>query len=211
MARRALPKLDPQVDFSDNFRIGEDLTPGDPNRWFERAAPLVVEVGSGKGRFLLRSGEEHPDVNFLGIELAPRYAQFIAYRAARKNLRNVRAVHGDALRLFRDVLPDESIKEVHVYFPDPWWKKRHHKRRVMTPAFVADVSRVLKSDGRLHFRTDVRQYHEGSLEILAQALRLQGPIDVPEVEDAERDCRTHRELRCHAAGEPIYRAEFVKQ
>jgi tRNA (guanine-N7-)-methyltransferase len=176
---------------------------------FGRAAPLEVEIGSGKGMFLASAGAARPERNFLGIELAKSYAHVAAARAAKQKLSNVRVIAGDALRVFSQILPDASAASVHIYFPDPWWKKRHHKRRVMTPALVKDVERVLQPGGALHFWTDVEEYFRNSLDLLASETTLEGPLDVPErPPEHDLDYRTHFERRMRLGGKPVYRAEF---
>jgi tRNA (guanine-N7-)-methyltransferase len=213
MGRRALPRIDLNVDLSRHFRTVEELV---ADRWepvalFGRKAPLEVEVGSGKGLFLQNAAIAHPEHDFLGIEVAFKYARFIAYRLAKRSISNAIAVHGDGLRLFREAIPADSLAAVHVYFPDPWWKARHHKRRVMTEAFLADVTRTLRSGGRLHFWTDVKEYFDNTLELIAHATPLTGPVDVRE-KPAEHDLdyRTHFERRMRLHNEPVYRCEFIK-
>ena len=132
MGRRSLRKIDPTIDLSRHLRGVEELPrPWDRGVLFGRAAPLEVEIGSGKGLFLRTAAAARPEVDFLGVEIARRYAEFTAAALAKQNLPNAVVVYGDALRLFRELLPEASLAAVHVYFPDPWWKKRHKKRRVM--------------------------------------------------------------------------------
>jgi tRNA (guanine-N7-)-methyltransferase len=121
-------------------------------------------------------------------------------------------VHGDGLKLFRDILPTASLAAVHVYFPDPWWKKRHRKRRVLNKPFLADVVRTLAATGKLHFWTDVEEYFDSTLKLIADVAALQGPIEVPE-RPAEHtlDYRTHFERRTRLHGDRVYRAEFIKR
>lgn len=213
MGRRALPKFDPATDLSRHFRTVEQLCAGpwDPAAWFGRTAPLEVEVGSGKGLFVQNASLGTPERDFLGIELAFRYARHTASRLAKRNIPNAVAVHGDALRLFRELIPAASLAAVHVYFPDPWWKARHHKRRVMNEGFLADVVRTLQPGGRLHFWTDVKEYYDGSLELIAQHTALAGPLEVPErPAEHDLDFRTHFERRTRLHEEPVYRAEWVR-
>jgi tRNA (guanine-N7-)-methyltransferase len=214
VGRRALPRIDPTLDLSRHHRTVEALLaePWDPAGLFGRQAPLEVEVGSGKGLFLQTAALAQPEHNFVGIEVATKYARFIAYRLAKRQLQNALAVHGDALALFREKIPDGSLEGVHVYFPDPWWKARHHKRRVMTEAFLADVVRTLRPGGKLHFWTDVKEYFDGTLELIAQTTPLVGPIAVPEkTAEHDLDYRTHFERRMRLHGEPVYRSEFAKE
>jgi tRNA (guanine-N7-)-methyltransferase len=213
MARRALRKLDPSLDLSRHYREFEELPrPWDERALFGRDAPLEVEVGSGKGLFLANAAARNPEHNFLGIELALRYAQHVGGRLAQRNIPNAVIVHGDGLRIFREILPDRSLAAVHVYFPDPWWKKRHKKRRVMNEVLLKDVERTLEPGGRLHFWTDVDEYFQTTLLLIAEVTRLQGPFEVPEPpSEHDLDYRTHFERRTRLAAGPVYRAEFQKK
>jgi tRNA (guanine-N7-)-methyltransferase len=212
MGRRALRNVDPSIDLSVHLKTFDQLPrPWDVAVLFGRVAPLEVEVGSGKGLFLRGAAAERPEADFLGIEVVRKYAQFAAAGLAKAGLGNVRVVHGDALRIFAELLPDDSLAAVHVYFPDPWWKKRHKKRRVLRESFLRDVERSLQSGGTLHFWTDVEEYFQTTLELLSSCTSLLGPLLVPET-PAEHDMayRTHFERRVRLASEPVYRAEFKK-
>jgi tRNA (guanine-N7-)-methyltransferase len=212
MGRRALRKIDPSIDLTGHLKLFEQLPrPWDAAALFQRAAPLEIEVGSGKGLFLRNAAADRPEVDFLGIEVARKYAQFAAAGLAKDGLPNALVVHGDAIRLFHELLPDGSLAAVHVYFPDPWWKKRHRRRRVMRDSFVRDVERTLRPGGALHFWTDVEEYFQTTLELLATETRMLGPLPVPET-PAEHDMayRTHFERRVRKASEPVYRAEFTR-
>ena len=179
---------------------------------FESDAPLEIDVGSGKGLFLFTAAASCPQHNFLGIELAGKFARFAAAKLARQNIDNARVVHADALRVFREILPDESVAAVHVYFPDPWWKKRHKKRRVMTAMFVRDVARALSAGGHLHFWTDVREYFETTLDLIAQETQLAGPQGVDERPAAhDMDFLTHFERRTRLGDRRVYRALFCRK
>lgn len=210
MGRRALRKVDPSIDLSRHFRSLTDLpTPLEPQTLFERPAPLEIEVGSGKGLFLTSASGAVPEHNFLGIEIAKKYAQFIAARLSRSDRKNAVIIEGDGLRLFREMLPSACAAAVHVYFPDPWWKKRHKKRRVLNADFLRDAFRVLASDGRLHFWTDVEEYFVSTLELIKAETSFEGPLAVDErPADHDLDYRTHFERRTRKNGEPVYRAEF---
>ncbi len=212
MGRRTLPKIDPRLDYSQHLLTFEQL----PQPWntasvFGREAPLEIEVGSGKGLFLAAAAATDPEANYLGIEIAGKYARFAASRLAKRELDNARLISGDALRLFREILPGGLLRAVHVYFPDPWWKARHRKRRVLNPAFATDVARVLQLGGRLHFWTDVEEYYQTTLEMMA-TLPIWSPPQVVSERPAEHDLdyRTHFERRMRLHGKPIYRAEFVR-
>lgn len=212
MGRRALRKIDPSIDLTGYLKTFEQLPrPWDAAALFGRAAPLAVEVGSGKGLFLRSAAAAQPDMDFLGVEVARKYAEFTAAGLAKAGLRNALIVQGDGLRLFQELLPDNALAAVHVYFPDPWWKKRHRRRRVMRESFVRDIERTLQPGGSLHFWTDVEEYFQTSLELLAASTKLAGPLPVPET-PAEHDMayRTHFERRVRMANEAVYRSEFRK-
>jgi tRNA (guanine-N7-)-methyltransferase len=213
MARRALRKIDPALDLGGRLRTVDELpSPWQPALLFGRQAPLEVEVGTGKGLFLASAAANVPDHDFLGIEVSEKYARYAAARLAKRQLTNACVVYGDALRVFRERLPDASLAAVHVYFPDPWWKARHKKRRVMNAGFLRDVERTLVSGGRLHFWTDVEEYFSSTLDLVRQVTGLDGPFDVPErLPEHDLDYRTHFERRTRISGEPVYRAEFVRR
>jgi tRNA (guanine-N7-)-methyltransferase len=213
MGRRALRPIDPTLDLSRHLFVLEELAPAwDAAALFGREAPLEIEVGSGKGLFLSAAAAGDPQANFLGIEIMAKYARFAAARLAQRELANARMMHGDAQHFFKAWLGDACLRAVHVYFPDPWWKARHKKRRVMNEPFLRDVERTLVPGGRLHFWTDVEEYFNTSLELLAATTGLAGPYEVAEQPaDHDLDYRTHfeRRMRLHAA--PVYRAEFAKR
>jgi tRNA (guanine-N7-)-methyltransferase len=212
MGRRALRRIDPALDLSRHFVTLEALAqPLDKAALFGRDAPLEIEVGSGKGLFLAAAAAGEPQADFLGIEILGKYARYVAARLAQRELSNARIVHGDAQHLFASWLPDASVRAVHVYFPDPWWKARHKKRRVMNEPFVAQVERVLVPGGRLHFWTDVEEYFHTALATLEEHTKLAGPHPVQEKPaDHDLDYRTHFERRMRLNGEAVYRAEFEK-
>ena len=125
---------------------------------FGNANPVEVEVGTGKGLFLLNAAVARPGTNFLGIEIVRKYQLYAATRYAIRNLPNVKTACADATAVLRDFVPAASVAAVHVYFPDPWWKARHKKRRVFTPAFAALAARALAPGGRLYIASDVEEY-----------------------------------------------------
>ena len=211
MGRRTLRRIDPRIDLREYlYALEQFALPYDMTSLFDRLAPLEIEVGSGKGLFLDTASAEFPDHNYLGIEVARRYARYTAARLARGQRTNARVLEGAAAQLFDQFLESDQVHAVHVYFPDPWWKKRHHKRRVMNDRFLRNVQRVLAPAGRLHFWTDVQDYYERTLERIAAVTSLQGPEQVcehPVTHDL--DYRTHFERRTRLQNLPVYRAEFV--
>jgi len=213
MGRRALRKIDPSLDLSRHLKTFDQLPrPWRPEVLFGRRAPLEVEIGSGKGLFLRTAAAARPDRDFLGIEIAGRYARFAAAGLARRGLTNAVVVIADAVQAMEEILPDRSVAAIHVYFPDPWWKRRQKKRRVMRESFVRDIARALESGGVLHFWTDVEEYFHTAIGLFREASELEGPLDVPEKPALDHmDYRTHFERRTRLRGEPVYRALFRKQ
>ncbi len=212
MPRRAPRKLDASLDLSRHLKKWDDLPrPWDAAALFSREAPLEIEVGSGKGMFLLAAAQQRPETNFLGIELAEKYAEFCAARLAKWKIPNACVISADAGRVFAELLPDASLAAVHVYFPDPWWKARHKKRRVMNERFVRQIERTLRPGGSLHFWSDVEEYFQTTLEMIRAETKLAGPLPVPErPAEHDLDYRTNFERRVRQAGKPVYRAEFRK-
>ena len=217
MGRRAR-KIDPALEYAGWLVSVEQLIAPEtvaeawsPRVLFDRDAPLEIEMGSGKGLFLAAAAEARPEHNFLGLEMARKYAHFAAARLARLKLPNARIIHGDGLRFFHELASADSLAAVHVYFPDPWWKARHKKRRVMNESFLRDVERTLRPGGKLHFWTDVGEYFQTTLALVAECTRLAGPLAVEEQAPAhDLDYRTHFERRTRLGGKPVYRAEFRK-
>ena len=212
MGRRTLPKIDPTVDFSQHLSFVDDLqAPFCPQSLFEQTADLEIEIGSGKGLFVLNESGRVPERNYLGNEIAKKYTRFAAYRLAKNERKNAHMLSGDGLKFFREFLPDECAVAVHVYFPDPWWKERHRRRRVIQPGFVRDIQRVLVPGGIFHFWTDVEQYFDEAVGILAENSDLSPPIHVPEPpSEHDMDYRTHFERRMRKGEHDVFRAQFHK-
>ncbi|TWT87437.1 tRNA (guanine-N(7)-)-methyltransferase [Pseudobythopirellula maris] len=220
MGRRALRKIKPEIDLTGRLLSYDDLpNPWDAEALFseepQRGRPLEVEVGSGKGLFLRRATAERPEHNFLGVEIAHKYARYCAAELVKQDADNGKVLSGDGLRLFHELLPDGALEAVHVYFPDPWWKKRHAHRRVLNDRFLLDVARTLRDGGRLHFWTDVEDYYQATLELIAtmrgEGLPLTGPHPVEERPfEHHLDFHTHFERRTRLNDEPVFRAEFER-
>ncbi|NDC55006.1 MAG: tRNA (guanosine(46)-N7)-methyltransferase TrmB [Planctomycetia bacterium] len=212
MPRRPPKKPDPALDLSTHLLALADLpVPLDPATLFPTTAPIELEVGSGKGLFLDTASAARPDCNFLGAELAVGYARLCAARLARRAATNARIIQGDATWLVRGLLPDACLAAIHVYFPDPWWKARHRKRRVLSETFLRHAGRVVPAGGELHVWTDVEEYFLESLDFTRATGLFSEPEPVDErAAEHDLDYRTHFERRTRLAGAPVWRALFTR-
>jgi tRNA (guanine-N7-)-methyltransferase len=127
---------------------------------FGTAGPVEVELGIGKGRFLLAAAALRPEILHLGVEWANKYLRVAESRAAKRGLANVRFVRVDALDLISRGIPAASVRAYYVFYPDPWPKKRHHKRRFFQPGTPELLARTLLPGGTLHVATDHQEYWE---------------------------------------------------
>ena len=192
--RRDLPRVESE--------LLETLIPRSSIRGDGEEAPWEVEIGFGKGRYLLRRAEEDPDRRFLGIEIVSRYQRLAARRARRRALKNLVLVRGEALYLLAAALPANGFDAVHVYFPDPWPKSRHQKRRLFDPESVDLVLSLLAPGGRLFFATDHQEYGARTIEILRDFPGLDMEIHkIPWPEGP----RTNYEAKYMEEGRPIVR------
>lgn len=152
-------------------RLGLSLANGrqDLDALFGRHAPRVVEIGFGMGASLIEQAEMHPERDFIGIEVhAPGVGKLLD-EADKRGLGNLRVYREDALRVLDECLPAESIDTLQLFFPDPWPKKKHHKRRIVQPAFAELIRTRLKIGGLLHMATDWQAYAEYMAEVMADA------------------------------------------
>ena len=182
--------------------LAELPAPVDPSFLLAGGGPFEVELGFGKGRYLLERAALLPERRFLGVELVSKYYRLVGRRAQRRGLSNVAVARGEALYLLSAVLPAGFARAVHVYFPDPWPKTRHHRRRLFDPETVDLVLGLLEPGGELFFATDFLDYGETVAEILAgfpglELTRHEGPW--------EDGARTHYESKYIAEGRPILR------
>ena len=154
-------------------------------RIFGRPGPVHIEIGSGKGTFLLGQAQARPGDNFLGVEWARKYYRYAVDRIGRWGLANVRIIRTDAAGFLADSVPDGSVDCFHIYFPDPWPKKRHHKRRFICPANTEHLIRCLKTGGQLRIATDHADYFEQIKTVLADRSDTLEEIDFTKPDGAE--------------------------
>ena len=138
-----------------------------PAAVFGRAAPVVLEIGSGMGETTARIAQERPGTDFIAVEVHGPGVGSLLRRIEEQRLRNLRVIRHDALEVLEKMIPDASLAGIHLFFPDPWPKKRHHKRRLVQPAFAALAARKLAPGGILHAATDWDDYAAQMLEVLS--------------------------------------------
>ncbi|HYC58225.1 MAG TPA: tRNA (guanosine(46)-N7)-methyltransferase TrmB [Thermoanaerobaculia bacterium] len=173
---------------------------------FGNTYPVILEIGSGKGRFLLSTAMERPDVNLIGIEKSLHYHRVIRDRFLKRDLRNVRLINYDAFVVLQKMIPDASLAEVHIYFPDPWPRKRERKRRIIRAEALAEIRRVLVDGGMGIYVTDHEEYFDSAAPLVEAAFprserRIPGPDDPP---------RTNYEAKYREEGRPIFEIRFWK-
>lgn len=140
---------------------------------FGNANPVELEIGSGKGTFLLAIAQEKPEANYIGFEWAREYAEYAADRLRRHNLLHTRIVNAEATWWLRCHVPDASIAALHIYFPDPWPKTRHHKRRLIQLPFIKEAHRILKPGAVMRLVTDHAEYFAWMQDVLRNQTLLE--------------------------------------
>ena len=172
--------------------------------------PLEIEIGVGKGTFLVARAAYRPEVNFLGIEYAAPYAKYTADRIHRAGLTNAKMLHADAGEFFKTMLPDCSVFRVHLYFPDPWPKRKHNRRRILQPEFLQHVRRVLKPGGQFLIVTDHREYFEHMLKVITDAEGF-ARMKFPQLLDSDvHIVGTNFEKKYVEQGRNFYKAALLK-
>lgn len=211
MPHLAPPNLKPY------FLVLDDIVAdhGGVLRWeefFGNDQPVELDVGCGRGLFLYHAGESRPDANFLGIELDYREARRGARRVQKRGWSNVRVLGGDVFVALRKMILPGSVSAVHVYFPDPWWKRRHRARRVFNDQFVDLCAVALKPGGLLHAWTDVEEYFgvmSGLMDHHPEFAILPPPDERAPQHDS--DYQTSYERKKRKLGLPIYRGKWERR
>lgn len=179
---------------------------------FGNANPVICEIGSGKGRFLISSAAANSEINYLGIERAAKYHRLIRQKVERLGLTNVRLLNTDAAHFVQTYVPPLSVHRYYILFPDPWPKKRHRKRRLITEAFLDHLLPTLAPGGSIHYKTDYLDYFEQMLSVSrvrTDLLELQCRTITPDQADPEA-ADTNFERKYLIQGRPIYSADYQK-
>jgi tRNA (guanine-N7-)-methyltransferase len=138
----------------------------DFNKVFQRQAPIILEIGFGMGHSLLVQAKQFPENDFIGIEVHRPGIGSLLTQLHQQHLTNVRVISADAVDVLHRYIPDQSLDKIQIFFPDPWPKKRHHKRRLIQPEFVTLLTRKLKPQGLLHLATDWEDYAQHMMAVL---------------------------------------------
>ena len=192
-----------------------DEGPIDLHQWFDPClvtGGVELEIGCGKGTFLIAAAERNPEVAYIGVEYARAYWRYAADRCRRHGLDNVRLVHIEAGAFIRYYAPDQFFRQVHIYFPDPWPKSRHHKRRLVQEGFLRDLHRTLEPDGLVRLATDHEEYYQWMLdhaqrvENLYERLSFQSPLSSGQGDPGRHDelVGTNFERKYRREGRPFH-------
>jgi len=177
---------------------------------FGNDRPVEIEIGCGKGSFIIKSAREHTDSNYFGIEKSGKYFRIIARRITSAGLTNIRLVKGEAAHIIKNYCRPASVSACYIFFPDPWPKKRHHKRRLITVSFLKDIHRLLIPGGRIHIATDFTEYFSwitAAAEQCAELKELSRVTIDPSDADAER-ALTNYERKYLLQGRSIHKAVY---
>ncbi|MGZ6077538.1 MAG: tRNA (guanine(46)-N(7))-methyltransferase TrmB [Myxococcaceae bacterium] len=173
--------------------------------------PLELEIGSGAGAFALGHAARHPGVQYVAIEWRKKYARELEHRAKTRGLRNLRVVEADARAVIPRLFAPGSLSGIHLQFPDPWWKRAHRKRAILTPGFAALLLERSAPGGLFDLRTDVQARAEEMLATL-EAAGWHNPLGPGAFHPPDpEDVPSSRERRYLASGEPVYRARLRKR
>src|SRR3989338_6980608 len=153
---------------------------------FSRSVPVIVEIGFGSGDTLIPMAKANPDKNYLGIEVHEPGIAAVMMQLLEQSITNVRVIRQDAVMIFEKYIPDNSLSRIHIYFPDPWPKKKHHKRRLLNPDFVKVLTNKLHRDGAIHCATDWEHYAMQMMRVFSAETRLKNRMGESQFADNSR-------------------------
>ncbi len=183
--------------------VGERL---DWHEFFGNDRPVQLDIGCGRGLFIHTAASANPQINYLGLEIDYREGRRTATRLMKADLSNARVIGGDCRKVLTELIDPLSVDAAHVYFPDPWWKKRHHKRRLFTAEFTDMLARVVRPGGEVHSWSDVAEYFEIITALMDGHPQFESLAPPPQRDpDHDMDYQTSFERKKRKLGLPIYR------
>ncbi len=204
---------DPRRDLFPYFRTVDDV-PGviDWREFFGNPHPVELDIGCGRGMYLFNAASEHPEINYLGLELDYKEGRRGARRLQKRAMPNGRVIGGDAREMLQRHIQPHSVSKAHVYFPDPWWKRKHRKRRLFTDEFVALLATVVMPGGEVHSWTDVEDYFEVIAGLMNHAEWFT-PLSPPDshIPQHDLDYLTSFHRRRTQAGAPTFRGRWLRK
>jgi len=204
---------DPRKDLFPYFRTVEDV-PGviDWTEFFGNDHPVELDIGCGRGMYLFNAATEQPEINYLGLELDYKEGRRGARRLQKRAMSNGRVIGGDAREVLTRRIQPHSVSKAHVYFPDPWWKRKHRKRRLFTDEFVVMLANIVKPGGEVHSWTDVEDYFHVIAGLMNHAEWFT-PLPPPEAHAPQHDLDylTSFHRRRTQAGAPTFRGRWLRR
>ena len=195
------------------FQVIDDV--GDHIDWkefFGNDNPVELDIGCGRGMFLFNAAVANPDVNYLGLEIDYREGRRGAARLQKREMRNARVIGGDCKIVLTKLIDPHSVRAAHVYYPDPWWKKRHHKRRLFTQEFTDILANVVEPDGHVHSWSDVVDLFDIIRDLMdghdSFTIETPPPLNEPE---HDLDYQTSFDRKKRKMGLPVYRGLWQRR
>ena len=178
---------------------------------FGRSAELVFEIGFGMGDSLVAMASEHPERDYIGIDVHPPGIGTILRDIKNADLKNLRVMQGDAMEVLQTCFEDKALDRVQIYFPDPWHKKRHHKRRMIQSGFVSDLATKVRSGGILHLATDWENYAEQMMEVMSASEQFRNLAGEGNFAEEHERVETKFERRGKRLGHGVWDLLFEKK
>ena len=179
--------------------------------FFGNENPVEIEIGCGRGKFLVARSSERPEINFIGLDRAGKWMKRGIRRAGNRKLSNIRFIKAEAVRFLEERIPLESVSIFHIYFPDPWPKRRHHGRRTVNADFLRQLHARLLSGGLIEIATDNADYFTAMKKSIAATVNLWENVrETVNERIFEAVMKTNYELKYEAAGKPLFYAELRK-
>ena len=199
------PDIEVRLSQFEEDKLDWSLLFGNPN-------PVEIELGCGKGRFIIRSARENPDVNYFGIEKSIRFFRILKKRAVKSGVQNIGLLQGEAGYFIWKFIPENSVQAFRIYFPDPWPKKRHHKRRLVNTQFIESIKSSLTANGCIFFATDFADYFNHIVDTVRACKGIEEVSRnvIHHSEADPEDASTNYERKYILQGRPIYKATYMK-